>query len=326
MTSLTDRYVHATTRELPAARRAEIGRELRASITDQVDERVAAGEPPDQAEYSVIAEFGDPLRLAASYTGRPLALIGPAAYPSWRRLLSLLLAIVVPIVAVLAGVGAVLGDDSFPRVLLAVWVAAITVAVHLAFWVTAIYAVLERAGVFDGDGAETAGAETAAAAWTPEQLPAEVADPHVSRADTVARVVIDAIVIAFLVYQQWFRIDDDHLPILDPDLWSFWIPFMLLALAADIVLTILIGVRQRVTWTDAWIHLAIASAFAGPVILLAADDRLLNPDFVAHFDWLTDNVNAVNSLIAASAAITWSIEVYDTFKRARRSAVINTQA
>ncbi len=30
MTSLTDRYVYATTRELPAARRAEIGRELRA--------------------------------------------------------------------------------------------------------------------------------------------------------------------------------------------------------------------------------------------------------------------------------------------------------
>ena len=35
MTSLTDRYIYSTTRELPAARRAEIGHELHASITDR---------------------------------------------------------------------------------------------------------------------------------------------------------------------------------------------------------------------------------------------------------------------------------------------------
>ena len=55
MTSLADRYVHATTRELPSARRAEIGRELRTSIADQVDERVASGEAPEQAELAVIS-------------------------------------------------------------------------------------------------------------------------------------------------------------------------------------------------------------------------------------------------------------------------------
>ena len=103
----------------------------------------------------MISELGDPIRLAAGYTGRPLALIGPAAYPSWRRLLTLLLAIVVPIVAILAGVGAVIDDDSLGTVLGTVWVAAITTAVHLAVWVTVVYAVLERAGVFDKDAGGT---------------------------------------------------------------------------------------------------------------------------------------------------------------------------
>lgn len=313
MTGLTDRYVHATTRELPSARRDEIGRELRASIADQVDDRIAAGEPREQAEHDVIAGLGDPIRLAANYTGRPLALIGPAAYPAWRRLLGLLITIVVPIVAILAGVGALIGDDSFGRVVLTVWVAALTVTVHLGFWVTLIYAVLERSGVFDPGGAETAGAD-----WSPDLLAAELADPHVSRAETVAGVAMGAVTIAFIVLQHWFRIDGQQLPILEPDLWSFWLPFMLIVLAAGVVLTIVIGVRRSVTWTLAWANFAVATAFAAPLIWLAVDDRLLNPDFVAHFDWLTDNATAVNTTIAVGTALAWFTDVYDTFKRARR--------
>ena len=315
MTTLTDRYVYATTRELPSARRPEIGRELRASITDQVDERVASGEPPEEAELAVVSEFGDPIRLAASYTGRPLALIGPAAYPSWRRLLGLLLAIVVPIISIVAGVAAVLDGDSLGGVLGAAWVAAITVAVHLAVWVTVVYAVLERAGVFDTDAG---GAGIDGVSWSPEQLPALVDDPQVGRGETIAAVVWSALLIAFIIYQQrWFRIDGERLPILDPDLWSFWIPLMLVALAASVVLTIVIGVR-RVTWTHAWVNLGIATAFAGPVIWLATDDRLLNPDFVARFDWLTENVDAVNTAIAATAVLAWGVDVFDKFRRAWR--------
>ncbi len=318
MTTLVDRYVYATTRELSAARRAEIGRELRASIADQIDERVASGDAPEQAELAVISELGDPMRLAASYTGRPLALIGPAAYPSWRRLLVLLLAIVVPIIAVLAGVGAVLDDESVGGVIGAVWVAAITVAVHLAVWVTVVYAVLERAGVFD---AAADGGGIDGVTWTPEQLPALAEDPGVGRIETVVSVVGSTLVIAFLLYQHlWLRVDGDRLPILDPDLWSSWIPFILAALAAGVVLTVLIGVRRRVTWTAAWVNLALASAFAAPVIWLAADDRLLNPELVARYDWLAENVDAVNTAIAATVALVWVLDVFDQFHRAWRAS------
>ena len=229
----------------------------------------------------------------------------------------LLLAIVVPIIAIVAGVAAVLDDESLGGVLGTAWVAAITVAVHLAVWVTVVYAVLERAGVFDtqADGTGIEGV-----AWSPDQLPSLSESADVGPGETIGATIAGALMIAFIVYQQrWFRVDGERLPILDPDLWSFWIPLMLVALAADIVLTILIGVRRRVTWTHAWINLGIATAFAGPVIWLATDDRLLNPDFVARFDWLTENVNAVNTAIAASVVLAWGLDVYDKFRRAWRS-------
>jgi hypothetical protein len=94
---------------------------------------------------------------------------------------------------------------------------------------------------------------------------------------------------------------------------------MLVALAASVVLTILIGVRGRVTWTHAWVNAGIATAFAGPVIWLAADDRLLDAAFVGRFDWLSANVDTVNTAIAATVALAWAIDVLDTFRRAWRS-------
>jgi len=45
-TTLTDRYVNEALRRLPAERRPDIERELRASIADAVDDRLHAGPTP----------------------------------------------------------------------------------------------------------------------------------------------------------------------------------------------------------------------------------------------------------------------------------------
>ena len=82
--SLTDRYVAATVRGLDEAQRPEVERELRATIEDMVDARLEAGAPTRaDAERAVLVELGDPVRLAAGYSGRPLHLIGPGVYPEW---------------------------------------------------------------------------------------------------------------------------------------------------------------------------------------------------------------------------------------------------
>ena len=90
--SLTDRYVTATVRDLDDEQRAEVERELRTTIEDMIDGRLQAGAPSrPEAERAVLAELGDPVRLAAGYSGRPLYLIGRGVYPQWRRVMTVLL-------------------------------------------------------------------------------------------------------------------------------------------------------------------------------------------------------------------------------------------
>src|SRR5262245_64492392 len=102
-TTLTDRYVDATLRRVPARQRPDIERELRASIADAVDDRLEAGGDPAEAEEAVLTDLGDPARLAAGYADRPLHLIGPAFFLDYTRLLRALLVTVVPAVAAVVG-------------------------------------------------------------------------------------------------------------------------------------------------------------------------------------------------------------------------------
>lgn len=79
MSELVERYVHQVGRYLPPKERAEIEAELRSQIQDQLDDRF--GGSPSQAEVAtVLAELGDPRRMAASYGGQQY-LIGPDLYP-----------------------------------------------------------------------------------------------------------------------------------------------------------------------------------------------------------------------------------------------------
>ena len=98
--TLTDRYVWAVLRSCPRPSAPELEREVRALVADATEANAADG-PLDAAaaERAALAELGDPDALAARYTGPAQHLIGPPVYPAWKRTVSMLLAIVVPIVA-----------------------------------------------------------------------------------------------------------------------------------------------------------------------------------------------------------------------------------
>ncbi|WP_455606221.1 permease prefix domain 1-containing protein, partial [Cellulosimicrobium funkei] len=89
--TLTDRYVAATLRRVPASQHADLEQELRTSVADAVEAKVEAGADPARAETDVLNDLGDPDRLAADLAGRPLYLIGPTLYLDWLRLLKMLL-------------------------------------------------------------------------------------------------------------------------------------------------------------------------------------------------------------------------------------------
>lgn len=79
MADLIERYVHQVGLYLPPSERAEIEAELRSQIQDELDDRYA-GAASEADVIAVLAEFGSPHKMAASYN-RDQYLVGPDLYP-----------------------------------------------------------------------------------------------------------------------------------------------------------------------------------------------------------------------------------------------------
>jgi hypothetical protein len=278
MTTLTDRYVETTLRRLPGRQRLDIERELRASIADAVDGRVEAGEAAGVAETAVLTELGDPARLAAGYADRPLHLIGPALFVDYTRVLTALLAGVVPIVAAVVALVGAFDGDSPGSIIGSTIGAAITTAVHIAVWVTLFFAVLERTG----------GRWTPTQPWTPAALPM----PPSRRmrygeliAECVATVVLSALILLSPVLGLHRDAQGDPIPVLSPWLWDTGIVYVFLALVVGSL--VFSFAKYYAKWS---LPLALTGAlvqFAPSVIMiwLAANDRVINPAFIESFGW-----------------------------------------
>ncbi len=277
MTTLTDRYVVATVRDLDPDQRDDVERELRATIADMVEARLDGGAEPADAERAVLVELGDPMRLASGYTGRPLHLIGPVLYPEWRRLLTLLLVTVVPIATVLTLVVRLFTDDIAGRGVGPAFGAAaltgLTTALHVAFWTTVVYALVER-------GRQARGVMP----WTPEQLPEDGASRRsVTRGETLGALAALLVIGLALVWQQTsspVRSGGAVVPVLDPALWSGWLPLVLALLGGQGVLLLLVHRAGRWTWGAAGAGAALDVALAAVLVWLAQGDRLFDPTFL----------------------------------------------
>lgn len=303
MTSLTDRYVAATTRSVPAARREEIATELRTSIEDMVEGQVAGGQDPATAEREVLNQLGDPAELAARYTNRRMHLVGPAYYLAWERLLKLLLSFVPALVGVVVALVKVSEGEAGGAVGAGIGTA-LEVAVQIAFWVTLTFVIMERANT-----------PLNLPKWSVDQLPDRPAEAQISLTDAAVSIGFIALFAAFLPLQH-FRsfIPTDgsgNVPILDPALWSFWLPFLMAVLVASAGLEFAKYRAGRWTWPLVAVNALLNLAFAGPVVWLLLTDRLLSPEFVARFDWLgrDDNLDRVTTIaVVATIAISlWDV-------------------
>lgn len=104
------------------------------------------------------------------------------------------------------------------------------VGIQLAFWVTLAFAILDRREV-----------AASASDWTPEDLP-EPVDRRITRGDTVVSVALLSVLIWAILWQQnhWLitLADGSEVPVLNPDLWSFWLPLALIVVVASIALEV----------------------------------------------------------------------------------------
>ncbi|WP_326564277.1 permease prefix domain 1-containing protein [Micromonospora peucetia] len=315
MTTLTDRYLAATLRSVPVARREGIATELRASIEDMVEGRTAGGQDATAAEREVLTELGDPGQLAARYADRRLQLIGPTYYLAWERLLKLLLSFVPATVGVLVGLveaadGGTVGEGIGEGI-----ATAIQVAIQIAFWVTLVFAILERTNTPLG-----------LPRWSVDQLPEGPVHRQITLTDVAASIVFLALFIAYLPMQHFRSFvptdGDGNLPILDPALWSFWLPFLIAVLVATIGLEIAKYRTGRWTWPLVALNAALDLAFAVPVVWLISTDRLLNPDFVARFEWLGEgeNLNTIATVVVVGTVLVTLWDIVESVVKKRRNS------
>jgi hypothetical protein len=315
MSELTERYVGATLRSLPDTRRADIEAELRASIADAIEARVAGGAPVDDAETEALTELGDPDRLAASYAGRPGYLIGPELFYAWRRLLAVLLLSAVPVTMAVVAVAQAISGDTVASIVGSSVSTGITLSVHLVFWTTLVFALIERSG-----------RRPATPEWSPSDLPPLPSKGTVKLWETITTIgFLAAAIVGLSLFARTdfspVTVDGVGIALIDPSLWSLWVPFFIVVLAAEIVFE---WVKYRVgvwTWALASVNLALNALFAVPAIYLLVSGRFLNPEFFAELGF-PEAARAGSASMIVSAIVVALVSLYDVidgFRKARMS-------
>jgi len=273
-TTLTDRYVAAAVRSVPELQRADLAAELRASIDDQVDARVDGGEERDAAERAVLTDLGDPDKLAAGYTDRPLWLIGPRYYLTWWRLTKLLWAIVPVCAAFGVALGQVLAGEPFGQIVGTVCAVTISVIVHIAFWTTLVFFIVERSAKSADVGF--------VGEWTLDQLP-EPKDRGASLSDLIVSLVFLTVAAGAILWDHFigfaYTSEGGWVSFLAPELWPWWIGALFVLMVFEALLAISVYAKGRWDIGSATINLFLNLTVAGGSLWLLSQQQLVNPEF-----------------------------------------------
>ncbi|APE34868.1 hypothetical protein BOX37_13940 [Nocardia mangyaensis] len=135
---LIDRYVYAVLIHIPRPSRGKVGAELRTRI---------AGEVPAHPVRAVLSHLGPPEDQARRFRGAPRQLIGPHLYDTYLRVLWPAMRTMAIVVGGVSLLTASLGGEAAPTVVEVLQdglTSAFAGAVYTAFWVTVVFAVIER--------------------------------------------------------------------------------------------------------------------------------------------------------------------------------------
>ena len=316
MNTLTERYVADVVRRLPEKQRGDIAAELTVAITDMIDARTDAGQPYPDAERAVLIELGEPRALARRYSDRPQYLIGPGLFPDYIRLVQVLASIILPIIAIVIVAVRLVENAPIASVLASALAATLETAVHLVFWVTLVFAIIERSGsqkdvIEHGD-------------WDPDSLPDAAGARTIPRGEAVSGMAFLLLAIGFLFWQHLrspvSTLDGARVPLLDPGLWTGWMQVIIAVLVLSLAIEAVKLVRGRWDYPLAFANIAANVAFLAVVGWLASAGELINPDLLATIadraQW--DSVPTINPwLIILVIAVIVAWDSVDGLRKAR---------
>ncbi|UNK45477.1 HAAS signaling domain-containing protein [Arthrobacter sulfonylureivorans] len=232
MSSLTEKYVAQVVRRLPENSRADIAREITATLSDMADARLGGDEyaspaSAEAAERAALEELGDPSRLALRYSESPRYLIGPELFPVFTRLMAWLLPIVAASALAVNALVYVLATPE-PAVggMIGVMVGNGVLAVLIAIAVVTVLLALAERILPEKDKAQLTAPATRSG-WSVDDLVRERPVREIARPEPVASLVILAVMalLPFLPTSFFYvgHLNDDG-GFLNPALWDGWIP------------------------------------------------------------------------------------------------------
>ncbi|MGH7566341.1 MAG: esterase [Gemmatimonadota bacterium] len=191
---LIERYLEAVAARLQPKRRGEVERELRASILDALEARGASPESEEDVA-AVLAELGEPSRVAAGYEPGSQYLIGPELYPLFRRVIRVTLYTLVGASALYFAVALLLGGQAEFRagdLLKDTLETALGAAVLAVVVIGVVFAWLQRSEV------NVPARSRPGDRWDPRSLPSVSGPDRASRFDSVVGLVATAVALVIL--------------------------------------------------------------------------------------------------------------------------------
>jgi hypothetical protein len=206
--------------------------------------------------------------------------------------------------------GFIAGTTVAPVVLNGVY-AGLSVGIQLAFWVTLVFALVER------NGARRAGPRMA---WTPDHLPSVPSPSRLGTGEAVASVVGSVIVIGVILWQPPFYADGGTVPFFNPALTTTWGAWFIGVAVLRIAFTVLVYAARRWTWPIATVNAALDAAVAIPAVWLLQTEQLFNPAVKAEMERVGAGAAMAPTVAVVSVAIIGAVgwDALDGFRRARR--------
>ncbi|MDO9591304.1 MAG: hypothetical protein Q7J04_09200, partial [Microcella sp.] len=200
------------------------------------------------------------------------------------------------------------------ELLLGVITTVVSVGIAMAFWVTVVFAIIERTG----------GGDRASTSWSPDSLPASTPHRQVGIGDLVGGVLGLVLLVAGLVAQSALspiRADDGvPIPILAPELWAWWIPFLIAIVVIELAFVIVLYRHRTWSWGLAVGNTVVNVAAAVPLIVLVLTDSVVNPEFSARLADLPELIDAGPQLAVGVAVVIGAVSLWDSVDGLRKAA------
>ncbi|HWI49042.1 MAG TPA: hypothetical protein VNU45_12540 [Rummeliibacillus sp.] len=329
--NLIEIYIQEVTRRLPEKNREDIALELRSTIEDTL--------PDDYSEEdvkAVLEKLGSPVTLASGYRDRPMHLIGPRYFDVYVTLLKMIL----PIAAVISLISMTavyfIGYSGEQAVINVVWSlmgkgigSIIEVGMQVFFWLTLVFAILERSDNVRDEQPLTASLKK----WTPDDLkniPNIPKKKAISKGEVFASLMWTAIWATLYFYSNHlvgvYERGKDELefvtPALNPEvLLGYW-PIVLVVIGLEIALALYKLIKGQWTKGIAICNTALQLIATIVFIVIVINPNVMTQDFITYMtNSFTMTANQFETWIVGGGIFIFilfaAISVFDGFRKAK---------